>query len=169
MNWLIDTFSTLATPEQGKLPEWISAMGALASMAGVWFVWQQVRLAKEIAKDEFEDGLSKEYRELASRIPTKALLGAGLSPQEYERTFDELFRYIDLSNEQVTLRMRDRIRDETWVSWSAGIEFNLNLPVFHRAWNEVQKHNPTQFAELKRLVADSFRADPKTWKKGAGQ
>lgn len=169
MDWLIEIFRTLASPEKGKLPEWISAIGALASMAGVWFVWQQVRLTKEIAKDEFEDGLAKEYRELASRIPTKALLGSGLSPQDYERTFDELFRYIDLSNEQVALCMRDRVRDETWESWSAGIEFNLSLPAFHRAWNQVQKHNPTQFSELKRLVADSFRTDPKDWKRVSKQ
>ena len=163
MESVFETLRLLATPEKGKLPEWIAAIGAIASMVGVWFVWRQVRLSKDIAKDAFEDGLAKEYRELASGIPTKALLGSGLSPYEYKETFDELFRYIDLSNEQVMLRRRGRLRDATWISWSAGINFNMALPAFRRAWTEVQKSNPTQFSELKRLLESDFKEDPKNW------
>jgi hypothetical protein len=149
----------------GKLPEWISAVGALAAVVGVGFVWKQIKLTKEIAQLEFEDGLAKEYRELASRIPTKALLGAGLSPKEYDETFDELFRYIDLSNEQIGLRSRDRIRDETWIQWSQGIKFNMRLPAFHRAWMKIQRAAPTQFSELSNFLSQDFNADPKEWKK----
>ena len=153
----------LTSAMAGKLPEWISAIGAFISMAGVWFVWQQVKLTRVIAQDNFEDGLAREYRELASRIPTKALLGSGLSPKEFERTFDELFRYIDLSNEQVNLRMRGRISSETWVSWSEGMKFNLGLPAFKRAWNEVEALTPSQYAELRRALGEQFAIDPKSW------
>ncbi len=155
----------LATALNGKLPEWISAVGALAAVLGVGFVWKQIKLTKEIAQLEFEDGLAKEYRELASRIPTKALLGAGLSPKEYKDTFDELFRYVDLSNEQISLRSRDRIRDETWSQWLQGIKFNMRLPAFHRAWMDIQKAVPTQFSELRDLLSPDFGDDPKVWKK----
>jgi hypothetical protein len=148
-----------------KLPEWISAFGAIASMVGVWLVWGQIKLTKKITLLQFEDGLAKEYRDLASRIPTKALLGSGLSPDEFEKAFDELFRYIDLSNEQVALRQHDRVSDDTWVSWSDGIKFNMGLPAFDRAWTEMESKAPTQFSELRRFLSPACSADPKEWKK----
>lgn len=155
----------ITTVLNGKLPEWISAIGALAAVIGVGFVWKQIKLTKEIAQLNFEDGLAKEYRELASRIPTQALLGVGLSPKEYQETFDELFRYVDLSNEQINLRSRGRIREETWTQWSQGIKFNMKLPVFHRAWMEIHSAVPGQFSELKKLLSQDFSDDPKQWKK----
>ena len=77
---------------------------------------------------------------------------------------DTFNRYIDLSNGQIDLRRRDRISDGTWRNWSAGIQFNLQLPAFSRAWVEVQKRNPTQFRELQRLVKGNFQFDPKDWR-----
>jgi hypothetical protein len=124
-------------------------------------------LTKQISQKNFEDGLAKEYRELASRIPTKALLGSGLSPSDYEDSFDELFRYIDLSNEQTLLRKNGRISDETWESWRSGIKHNLSLPAFIRAWEEVKNKNPSQFQELKQLENEGFRSDPKCWGRGS--
>ncbi len=157
----------LTTAMAGKLPEWISALGALATVIGVGFVWKQIRLAKEIAQLDFEDGLSKEYRELAGRIPTKALIGAGLTPCEYKDTFDELFRYIDLSNEQIVLRARRRIGDETWAQWSDGIRFNMKLPAFRKAWEDVQREAPTQFSELTDFLSGKLDSDPKNWVEGS--
>ncbi len=54
-----------------KLPEWISALGALATVVAVGFVWKQIRLAKEIAQLDFEDGLAKEHRALAGLLSGK--------------------------------------------------------------------------------------------------
>lgn len=61
--------------------------------------------------------MAKEYRELTSGILTKALLGEDLSESEYQQSFDELFRYVDLTNEQVSLRERRRIGEEVWLYW----------------------------------------------------
>ncbi len=146
-----------------KTPEWISAIAALISTTGLGFVWWQLRLTKNIAQLQFEDSLAKEYRDLVSRIPTKALLGYGLSPIEYAAAFDELFRYIDLSNEQVGLRASDRIGAKVWKSWSDGIRDNLKLPAFEKAWLEI-KSNSTSFQELRELEKD-FSRDPATWPK----
>ena len=156
----------LTTALNGKLPEWISAVGAVAAVLGVGFVWRQIKLTKEIAQLQFEDGLAKEYRELASRIPTKALIGAGLSPHQYSDTFDELFRYIELSNEQIALRARGRIGDQTWAQWSEGISFNMRLPAFNRAWADVQRDAPTQFSELAKFLSGRLSMDPKSWVEG---
>lgn len=157
----------------------ISAICAVLSLGGIFLIWDQLKqarkqsqmnteqllLTQKIAQLQFEDGLAKEYRELASRIPTKALLGAGLSPREYEDAFDELFRYIDLSNEQVFLRKSDRIGESTWQNWCSGIQYNLSLPVFRRAWEAIQEKNPRQFAELKELERTNFFVDPASWVK----
>lgn len=90
----------------------VSALAAVAAAVGVWYARSQLAMTQKIAQMQFEDSLSKEYRELAHRIPPKALLGEHLNDQEQEQIFDEIFRYIDLSNEQVNLRKRGRIGED---------------------------------------------------------
>jgi hypothetical protein len=81
-------------------------------VAGVWLAHRQLQTSSQIAQLQFEDALAKEYRELTNRLPTKVLLGSELEETEYPKAFDELFRYFDLSNEQVYLRQRGRISQE---------------------------------------------------------
>ena len=151
----------------GKLPEWISAIAAFLSMCGVLLVWKQLSLTKNIAQLQFEDMLEKEYRELVSKIPTKALLDSDLTEDEYRQNFDELFRYFDLSNRQVSLRKEGRISEATWVDWLAGIRFNMALPAFVRAWGEIksrtEEHASEFFNELRTLDELKFDSDPKSW------
>lgn len=143
-------------------PDWVSAVANAVTALGVALAFWQLVLAKKVAQSQFEDALSKEYRELASRIPTKALLGRGLAQQEYDSAFDELYRYIDLSNEQVALREKRRISKETWVNWSSGIKANLSLPVFARAWKQIQEETDS-FQELRRAQEEGFKFDPVSW------
>ncbi len=83
------------------IASFVSAVAAVGAAVGVVFAYRQLLTSKEIAQLQFEDSLAKEYRELAGRLPTKALLGEKLSDLEYAKSFDELFHYIDLSNERV--------------------------------------------------------------------
>lgn len=140
-----------------------SAIGAIVTAVGVLFAYRQLCISKKIAQAQFEDGLAKEYRELTSDIPTKALLGEDLSESEYQDSFDELFRYVDLTNEQVSLRQRGRISEEVWWYWLSGIQSNLRLPAFHRAWTEI-KSKSKSFEELRRLENQRFETDPRKWK-----
>ena len=141
----------------------LSAVAACVTAAGVWYAHRQLHTSRAIAQLQFEDSLSKEYRELASRLPTKALLGEPLEGPEYLNAFDELFRYIDLSNEQVNLRHRGRISLEVWKNWSDGIQWNLSLPAFKQAWSEVKARSES-FQELRRLETEEFSADPHSWR-----
>ena len=145
-----------------RKPEWVSAFAAVVSAIGVIFVWLQLISAKEIAQLQFEDGLDKEYRELASRIPTKALLGSRLSPKEYKAAFDELFRYFDLSNDQAILRKHSRISFEVWKNWCDGIKTNLDLSAFKRAWLDIQAKS-SSFQELRMLEEEQFEIVPASW------
>lgn len=159
--WLTDSI-------RDKPPEWISAMAAVVSVLGLFLVWRQLSLAKRIAQLAFEDDLEREYRDLVKEIPTKALLDSDLDDSEYQKAFDEFFRYFDLSNTQIMLRRQDRIGDVAWKNWCMGMRFNLSLPAFYRAWGEVKTRTSEQsnefFSELRRLEADEFQSDPKHWK-----
>ncbi len=141
----------------------ISAVAACVAAAGVWYARNQLKTSREIAQLAFEDALAKEYRELAGQLSKKALMGESLNDVEYEDAFDELYRYVDLTNEQIALRARGRITSEMWLSWSDGIKANLALPAFARAWAEI-KTRSAGFEELRRLEQDGFDIDPNEWR-----
>lgn len=145
-----------------SVAEVVTAIATIVASVGVLFAYRQLCISKKIAQAQFEDGLAKEYRDLTSGIPTKALLGEDLSELEYQDSFDELFRYVDLTNEQVSLRERGRISKAVWWYWLPGIQSNLRLPAFHRAWTDI-KGRCKSFEELRRLENEDFKTDPINW------
>jgi hypothetical protein len=150
-------------PSSGSVTwEAVSAVATSVAALGVLFALWQIWLTRAIAQLQFEDALSREYRELCATIPAEVFLQGSLTDEQYRETFDEFYRYIDLSNEQVSLRHRGRISRRVWESWCAGIQYNLRLPAFAKAWAEVKGRTPS-FRELRDLEASGFRDDPKTW------
>lgn len=146
-----------------KWTDVVSAVAASISALAVILAMLQLRTTKAINQLEFEDGLNKEYRDLVARIPTKALLGSGLSPQEYQDAFDELYRYVDLCNQQVFLRRQKRISADVWGQWCAGIQYNLeSMQTFKRAWSDI-KSRCDSFKELRKLEENKFKDDPAQW------
>lgn len=80
-------------------------IGSLATaLAVLMAAWQLYRGTLQ-NRTNFEDELSREYRELARSIPVKVHLGEVLSPEEFEQAFPRLYQYIDLTNEQIFLRL----------------------------------------------------------------
>ena len=142
-----------------------TAVGSFATALAVLVAAWQVRCNTQQARTDFEDDLSREYRELAGKIPVQAHLRSVLSEDEYSQAFPYLFRYIDLSNEQVFLRVNGRVSRATWESWSDGIKSNLSKPAFSRAWEEVKKKAAPSFQELRRLETENFKCDPMQWAK----
>jgi hypothetical protein len=140
----------------------LSAISNAITAAGVILALWQLWITKTIAQLQFEDSLAREYRDLVARIPTRVFYGAILSEGEYRQSRDEFFRYIDLSNEQVALRKRNRVSRKVWVGWCEGIECNLSLPAFRKVWDEV-KDRTSSFEELRMLERLKFKTDPKLW------
>lgn len=145
------------------IPDWVTAATSAASTIGVFAAFRQLQVTKRIAQLQFEDGLAREYRELAEKIPTKVFLGDGLTEAEYQDVFDDLYRYIDLTNAQIVLRQRKRIGDEVWDDWRSGMKSNFALGPFKRAWSEV-KDRTTSFEELRQLEAKEFNDAPRTYR-----
>src|SRR5262249_43595149 len=101
---------------------------------------------------------AKEYRAVIKAIPTKALLGRKLTPEERSQTLDDFYHYVDLCNEQACLRKRRRISGRTWREWSDGIKGNLHKPEFRRVWSYIAHYardeaGQLQFQSLRELVA----------------
>jgi len=124
-----------------------------ATAVGVVAVAVQIWLATRQSKTEFEDRLSEEYRELMKDLPVDAFLGKQISVDgELLRHF---FRYFDMTNTQIFLRQRKRIRRSTWNDWVEGIRDNLKLPAFVEAWRLISPQT-TSFAELRELLRKDF-------------
>jgi hypothetical protein len=143
--------------------ELITALASLATAIGVLLAWWQIRLAKQQATTQFEDNIVREYREIALRLPVKALLEEQLDDAEYLQELENFYHYIDLTNEQIFLRQQNRINVKTWENWRDGIKSNLAKPAFKRAWDEIKLRAPDSFEELRRLELVDFKTDPVKW------
>lgn len=147
-------------------------LALMATLVGLGVgVFQLYRQANQ-ARTSFEDSLAGEYRKLLSEFPAAALLGEH-PPEPPELWPDELvvafIRYIDLCNEQVFLRERDRIADATWRDWHEGIRDQFQRPYFEMAWRYVCRaanagHSPQDgkgnYARLASLIAPGEDGSP---------
>ena len=141
-----------------------SDVGSIATAVAVFVAAWQVRRGATQVRTEFEDDLSREYRELSRGLPVKAVLGDRLEPDEMELAFPRLIQYIDLCNEQVFLRVQGRVSKATWLQWRDGIRANLARPGFAEAWRRVKAHPASNFQELRRLESEDFQTDPQSWR-----
>jgi hypothetical protein len=86
-----------------------------------------------------------------------------LGEEEVEQSFPRLYQYIDLTNEQIFLRMNGRISKATWLNWVDGIKSNLDRPAFRDAWARIKNGSDGSFSELRKLEDNGFRNDPRVW------
>lgn len=142
----------------------LQSLAAAATAIGVFFATAQLWMQRGQARTSFEDALSKEYREVAQSLPIAALLGEELSDAGQKDALDEFYRYIDLTNEQIFLRVNGRVSRAAWRNWADGIHANLSRPAFKAAWAEIKTRAPGSFGELRRLEYEAFRIDPRWWR-----
>ena len=129
----------------------LSTLANIATAAAVIVAAWQLVLSLRQSVTNFEDSFAKEYRELASKLPIKALLGEVLTDEEYAQCIDEMYHYFDLCNQQAFLRKVGRITDKTWIFWHDGMASNLKRPAFRRAWVEIAARANGDFSELREL------------------
>jgi hypothetical protein len=142
---------------------WLKDVGPLITAAGVCVGAYSLLNTKQNSRTAFEDGLASEYRQIASVLPTTALLGESLSADDQRKYLPEFYRYFDLTNNQVFLRQIGRISPRTWQFWADGIRTNLARPAFAASWEDIAERSNTDFAELRRVLHEGFRRDPKNW------
>ena len=145
--------------------ESIKMFASIATAIGVGIAAYQLWQSKQQSVASFEDNFTRQYREIIQRIPVKALLNEPLSDNDFQAALNEIYNYIDLTNEQIFLRRQNRIRSKTWENWRDGMKANFALPAFERAWEMIKKKTPDNFfEELRCLEICKFESDPKSWK-----
>lgn len=143
----------------------IQTGAAFFAACGIVVAAIQLLFSYKLSKTSFEDGISREYRNIIKKnLPTKAIIGEELNEDEFIEALDDIFSYIDLSNEEVFLRQQGRIRKKTWYYWRDGIQMNLRKSAFKKAWEKFKASDKEMFSELRRLERSNFKDDPKTWK-----
>lgn len=142
--------------------DWNSIVSIFTAV-GVLIAAFALRVSSKIAQTEFEDSIDQQYRELAKGIPVDALIGKVVSGDKKDDTRELIYNYLDLSNEQIFLRKKKRIRKDTWVDWCVGIESNLQKVEFKAVWNEIKRESPHTFTFLERLDKSNFKGDPAKW------
>lgn len=108
--------------------------------------------------------MNKEYRDIVRRIPYKALIGEELCASEKDAANNEIYNYMDLCNEQIYLRMSNRVREKTWNNWQEGMKTNFSLNFFEHASTEVFQKLSLNFLELQKVKRLGYKTDPKKWK-----
>jgi hypothetical protein len=148
-----------------EIANFLGIVASIATAVGVLLAWWQIRDGSVQAVTTFEDSLDREYREICQRLPVTVLLGGVLTTEEFNANLGHFYSYIDLSNQQISLRQQNRIREATWDNWRDGIRGNLERPAFRQAWDEIKGKAPSSFAELRDLEKAGFRGDPLAWPK----
>jgi hypothetical protein len=135
-----------------EVAETVSSVAtAIIAALALW----QIRLIRRQFRTTFEDGLTQQYRDIMKDIPVGVWLGDALgevSAQDRERCRDAIYRYIDLSQDQVFLHAKGRICEATWGEWKSGIESNMRQPAFREVWAEVRQRRPESYGELAALL-----------------
>lgn len=138
-------------------------LASLATALGVGIaVWQLHENAK-MTQSTFEDSLDQQYRALSMAIPVDALIGKAVPEERKEAVRELIYNYLDLSNEQVFLRQRNRISKDTWRDWCVGIKSNLQKTAFREVWVEIKEEAPGSFSFLEKLEKHDFAVDPRKW------
>lgn len=142
--------------------DWAS-IASIATAVAVFIAAFELRESQKIAQTQFEDSLDQQYRELAKGIPVDALIGKTVSEDKKEPTRELIYNYLDLCNEQIFLRKKKRIREDTWLDWCSGIKSHLQKVEFQTVWREVKAESPGTFTFLEKLEQTDFNGDPTKW------
>ena len=152
----------MQTKQEFTMFDW-TTMASIATAIGVSIAVFELRESQKIAQTQFEDSMDQQYRELAKDIPVDALIGKRVNDKQKLLTRELIYNYLDLSNEQIFLRKKKRIRYDTWLDWQAGIQSHLQKVEFKTVWDEVKAQSAGTFTSLERLEKMNFSEDPSKW------
>ncbi len=118
--------------------ELVRTLGSGGTLIAVLIAAQQLLLNRRQIRANFEDDLSREYRSISRELPADAFFSdaPGTIPLTDEQ-LNAMFRYFDLSNEQLRYCKQGRVSRETANAWRDGIVDNLKLPRFQQAWTQI--------------------------------
>jgi hypothetical protein len=124
--------------------ELVRTIAAVIAAGSVVIAMLALRANREQARTAFEDALAREYRDIAGVLPRSAFYMDRVAELN-DAEMQAMFRYFDLSNEQLRLIDEGRIRAQTAEVWTAGIEGLLRFDTFAAAWSQLRPELPEDF------------------------
>ncbi len=122
----------------------VRTIAAVIAAGSVVIAMLALRANREQARTAFEDALAREYRDIAGALPRSAFYMHRVAELN-DAEMQAMFRYFDLSNEQLRLIDEGRIRAQTAEVWTAGIEGLLRFDTFAAAWSQLRPELPEDF------------------------
>ncbi|WP_298636694.1 hypothetical protein [uncultured Umboniibacter sp.] len=141
----------------------VDTIASVATAIGVAVAVCQFRESVKLSRSEFEDSLDQQYRELSFQIPVDVILSGSMKDidtRDLRHARESIYNYLDLCNEQVYLRSKNRVTAARWKEWNSGIEQNLQRAYFATIWKEVKRKAPGAFSYLEALEVSDFKKDP---------
>ena len=140
-----------------------NTLTSIATVIWVFIAAWQLREGRKVSASAFEDSFDEKYRHLAYAIPVDALLSKNVNRANKEAAREWIYNYLDLSNEEVYLRMKKRVSSSRWQEWSLWIQQHLKRPFFQEVLQEVENDSLETFSYLERLIQEDFKNDPASW------
>jgi hypothetical protein len=137
----------------------------IAASIGIIYGAIQIFQNKKLRNVEFENTINDEYRSIIKEIPWDVFVGKELENNEHYKRMDDYYRYFDLSNNEIILRMNKRISYKMWKEWESGIKDFLKKIEIEKAYNEIVLNNEI-FNEIYYFVKRNINNDdPYKWNK----
>ena len=163
-NWLCAIFS------QWEVSDWISAVAAIGTFAGVGVIYFQLRyLSRQIKLQSFTD-YTKRYQEIVLHLPEDINEHGFVlrDHKDYQQTMRYMRAYFDLSYEEWFLSGRKLIDARFWRVWRVGIKTAMARPAFQQAWKIIKKDSRfgDEFGEFIDGIARQPNSDDEAALKG---
>ncbi|MDE0547432.1 hypothetical protein [Microbacterium sp. C7(2022)] len=131
-----------------------SALIGLAALAAVVVVGVQIRLQRTQLHRELENMYVAHYWAIMDQLAESEL-----SPRRegLKRRALAIRSYLRLSGDECDLRAANRVTDDTWPEWLAGMRTQLAEPGFREALDSAPQD---QFRNLRKLVTSDLTFEP---------
>lgn len=136
----------------------------------------ELKQQERVQKTQLENRLNEEYRENWREVDSELLLNPDYHESAVDGQLDlteseanAIYSYVDLTNQQIFLRRRGRIRKSRWKDWEQGIQTLIQHPPINAEWKRIKEKTDTEvgrdFDELRRLESpgEDFDTDPYYW------
>jgi hypothetical protein len=131
-----------------------SALIGLAALAAVIVVGVQIRLQRTQLHRDLENMYVARYWSIMDQLAESDLL----PPEEgSNRRTIAIRSYLRLSEDECDLRAANRVTDDTWWEWLAGMRTQLAEPGFREA---LESAPADQFVNLRKLVTSDLDFEP---------
>jgi hypothetical protein len=131
-----------------------SALIGLAALAAVIVVGVQIRLQRTQLHRDLENMYVARYWTIMDQLAESELLPRGKAAR---RRVLAIRAYLRLSEDECDLRAVNRVTDDTWREWLAGMRTQLAEPSFR---DELESSPGDQFRNLRRLVDSDEDFEP---------